>query len=74
MHTRPPSSTAAQARSRTAQPVTALRTRRDALLAFAVAVLTTGCGQRGPLYLPDEAPSLRRPGAEPQSERQDSIR
>ncbi|HEY0879207.1 MAG TPA: lipoprotein [Zeimonas sp.] len=37
------------------------RARRGALLAFAASLLTiAGCGQRGPLYLPENAPPPRR--------------
>jgi predicted small lipoprotein YifL len=40
--------------------------RRGALLAFAASLLVAGCGQRGPLYLPENAPPPRRRRTEPQ--------
>jgi len=42
------------------------RARRGALLAFAASLLVAGCGQRGPLYLPENAPPPRRRRTEPQ--------
>jgi predicted small lipoprotein YifL len=40
--------------------------RRAALLAASAAVLATGCGQKGPLYLPDQnAAVVTAPAAEP---------
>ncbi|MBW7924761.1 MAG: lipoprotein [Burkholderiaceae bacterium] len=34
--------------------------RRGALLAVVASLLVAGCGQRGPLYLPENAPPPRR--------------
>ena len=40
--------------------------RRAAVLAAGAAVLATGCGQKGPLYLPDQNPTVvTTPAAEP---------
>ena len=41
--------------------------RRTAILAAGAALLATGCGQKGPLYLPDQnAAVVTAPAAEPE--------
>lgn len=43
------------------------------LPAFALCLLLAGCGQRGPLYIPDEEPPARTPPAsDPKAETQSS--
>jgi predicted small lipoprotein YifL len=43
------------------------RIRRCAALATAAALLLAGCGQTGPLYLPERGEVVVRPAAEPAS-------
>jgi predicted small lipoprotein YifL len=43
------------------------RIRRSAALATAAALLLAGCGQTGPLYLPERGEVVVRPAAEPAS-------
>ncbi|MCD6680307.1 MAG: lipoprotein [Burkholderiaceae bacterium] len=51
---------------RPAPPAPAPSARRSALLAVAASLLVVGCGQRGPLYLPENAPPRRRRRGNPQ--------
>ncbi|HLT26707.1 MAG TPA: lipoprotein [Zeimonas sp.] len=55
-------------------PARPIPPRRAALLACAAALLTGGCGQRGPLYLPENAPPPRRRRPAPQPEADEPTR